>query len=178
MALEPMIDPASVRTMEPGEYNLRVWADKKALEVTDGQKIRIRALEAELAECNHARAVEEQPTFDLIRANNRVQALEADLARSQAANAYDAAAHKRVAELEAALRDCVDADAEPVGGSVRAEAIYRARQLLESQSETPGEPLPKLECGMGCGRTFCSPEGRDHHEELCEGRTLNREVKP
>lgn len=37
----------------------------------------------------------------------------------------------RNGKLEAALRDCVDADSEPYGGSVRAEAIYRARQALE-----------------------------------------------
>lgn len=36
-------------------------------------------------------------------------ALEADLARCRAANVYDGAAHKRVADLEAALREIVAA---------------------------------------------------------------------
>jgi hypothetical protein len=36
----------------------------------------------------------------------------------------------RCEALEVALRDCVDADSEPYGGSVRAEAIYRAREAL------------------------------------------------
>lgn len=46
------------------------------------------------------------------------------------------AAKDRIAQLEAALQDCVDADSEPYGGAVRAEAVYRARQLLEPQADT------------------------------------------
>lgn len=48
-------------------------------------------------------------------------------------------------------------------------AFCEAREAALSGARTAGEPLPKLECGMGCGRTFCSAEGRDHHEELCSG---------
>lgn len=44
-------------------------------------------------------------------------------------------AKKRIEQLETGLRDCVDADSEPYGGSVRSEAIYRARQLLEPHGE-------------------------------------------
>jgi hypothetical protein len=43
-----MIDPDAIQRMEPGEYNMRVWADKKALEVIDQQKARIVQIEAAL----------------------------------------------------------------------------------------------------------------------------------
>jgi hypothetical protein len=39
----------------------------------------------------------------------RIRALEAELARSRAANVYDAAAHARVSEIEAALREVLTA---------------------------------------------------------------------
>lgn len=54
MTLPDMIDPKAVRQMEPHEYNMRVWADKQALEVIDRQKDRIRAFEAELSALQHA----------------------------------------------------------------------------------------------------------------------------
>lgn len=44
-------------------------------------------------------------------------------------------AKKRIVDLETALKDCVDADSEPYGGTVHAEAIYRARQLLTPPPE-------------------------------------------
>lgn len=47
-------------------------------------------------------------------------------------------AKQRISQLEKALQDCVDADSEPYGGSVRAEAIYRARQLLGTTGDTGG----------------------------------------
>jgi hypothetical protein len=50
------------------------------------------------------------------------------------------AAKTRIALLETALRDCVDADSEPYGGSVRAEAVYRARQLLAPAVDTEAKP--------------------------------------
>jgi hypothetical protein len=71
----------------------------------------------------------------------------------------------RIAALEAALRRI--ASYGPGLTPIPGDPIEIARTALE----TAGEPLSKLECGMGCGRTFCSPEGRDHHEELCEGPT-------
>jgi hypothetical protein len=48
MTLPDMIDPKAVRQMEPHEYNIRVWADKQAIEVIDRQKDRIRALQVAL----------------------------------------------------------------------------------------------------------------------------------
>src|ERR1700735_1229109 len=72
----------------------------------------------------------------------------------------------RIHVLEAALRE-VQSQWWPGCKPIQ----ERIALLLGPTSETAGEPLPKLECGMGCGRTFCSPEGRDHHEELCQGPT-------
>ena len=46
MTLPPMIDPLRIPPMDAGEYNLRVWADRKAIEVIDRQKARIAQLEA------------------------------------------------------------------------------------------------------------------------------------
>ena len=46
MTLPPMIDPLCIPPMDAGEYNLRVWADRKAIEVIDRQKARIAQLEA------------------------------------------------------------------------------------------------------------------------------------
>lgn len=40
-----MLDEKNVRKMEPHECNMRVWADKQAIEVIDRQKARIRELE-------------------------------------------------------------------------------------------------------------------------------------
>lgn len=48
MTLPQMIDPKAIRQMEPHEYNIRVWADKQAIEVIDRQKDHIRALEEAL----------------------------------------------------------------------------------------------------------------------------------
>lgn len=60
------------------------------------------ALAAELAQT-------EAQLSDAIRLHlldaDRIRALAAELARCRAANAYDGAAHKRVADLEAALRE-------------------------------------------------------------------------
>lgn len=104
----------------------------------------------------------------------------------------------RLATLEAALRDLLDDLSEDtrqrhhrdkyrvyqVGPQTIAAAeialgattpphlrgpVIQAYADTNGLPSTAGEPLPKLECGMGCGRTFCSPEGRDHHEELCHG---------
>lgn len=38
MTLPEMIDPKRVQQMEPHEYNLRVWADKQAIEVIDRER--------------------------------------------------------------------------------------------------------------------------------------------
>jgi hypothetical protein len=83
-------------------------------------------------------------------------------------------AQKRIRELEAALHKYGHHEpaCEFLQDTLPCSCGFEA---LRSTAETPGEPLPKFECGMGCGRTFCSPKGRDHHEELCEGRTPNRD---
>ena len=46
MTLPPMIDPLRIPPMDAGEHNLRVWADRKAIEFIDRQKARIAQLEA------------------------------------------------------------------------------------------------------------------------------------
>jgi hypothetical protein len=85
----------------------------------------------------------------------------------------------RVEALEAALRTVAEI---VFSDSVEYDDLRNAQHVIDtvlpSAQETACEPLPKLECGMGCGRTFCSPEGRDHHEELCEGPTSKTTVKP
>lgn len=48
-------------------------------------------------------------------------------------------------------------------------SYYPDDSAVNRQAETACEPISTLECSMGCGRKFASPEGRDHHEELCEG---------
>lgn len=48
MTLPDMIDHKAVKQMEPHEYNMRVWADKRAIEVIDRKKARIRELESAL----------------------------------------------------------------------------------------------------------------------------------
>lgn len=49
MTLPDMIDHKAVKQMEPHEYNMRVWADKRAIEVINRKKARIRELESALA---------------------------------------------------------------------------------------------------------------------------------
>jgi len=78
-----------------------------------------------------------------------------------------AESHARIAELESALRDVNHWGIRYFGGDARWHSSVigeRIKSVLAALApRTAGEPLPKLECGMGCGRTFCSPEGRDHH---------------
>lgn len=78
---------------------------------------------------------------------------------------------KRIRELEAALSTAYG----NLCNGLKVPAMGILEKALGLTAETGGEPLPKLECGMGCGRTFCSPEGRDHHEELCQGPTSKTE---
>jgi len=116
----------------------------------------------------------------------RIAALEADLARTQevcrrvTTDAEKLAA--KVAALEADISDLrhvlsrvrdvmypatFPRDANPVYANAVSVVDDVLRKTRPTTSETSGEPILKLECGMGCGRTFASPEGRNHHEELC-----------
>lgn len=68
-------------------------------------------------------------TFDAVVRER--DALAAELARCRSANVYDGAAHKRVAELEAALRR-----ADDIEHSISAEDWYKERDALLATSET------------------------------------------
>jgi len=120
---------------------------------------RISTLEAELAECRDicakvSAAVDNFPqaSFDAV---GRVRVLEAALRKlSNEVGALNIARHAIIETVSVTNWNCL---------------MLRYNEALSALRGTAGESLPKLECGMGCGRTFCSPEGRDHHEELCQG---------
>lgn len=97
MALPDMIDPANVRQMEPSEYNMRVWADKQAIEVID----RLKADYDALVRTSNSNAVE------------AVQAKQELVYFKRSAEMMRDAHMKRIADLEAGRCTCGMSGAAP-----------------------------------------------------------------